>query len=281
MLLRCLCVLGGAYALGFTRSLPADDLFLTLVILAGVSFRLPGTRFLSWFMLGFAAMWVAAWIVIDDRLDPAMQGETISIVARIADFPRNTDKTFRFLVEQEQRSDLPARIRLSWYEPEAEPGVGELWQLRVRLRRPHGYANPGGFDYEGWLFRQGIGATGYVVSPAEHQRLDSVPVGRISRIRQAFVNRVADLLPDDDAAAVLLAVGVGARHRITREQWDRYAVTGTSHLMAISGLHIGLAAGGVFLLAWAIYAPFCRRMNVRDLALVTAVLAAGLSAPSR
>ena len=278
MLLRCLCVLGGAYALGFCRSLPTDDLFLTLVILAGLSFRLPGTRFLSWFMLGFAAMWVAAWNVIGDRLDPEMQGETISIVARIADFPRSTDKTLRFFVEQEQRSDLPARIRLSWYEPEAKPGVGELWQLRVRLRRPHGYANPGGFDYEGWLFRQGIGATGYVVSHAENQRLDSVPVGRISRIRQAFVNRVADLLPDDDAAAVLLAVGVGARHRITREQWDRYAVTGTSHLMAISGLHIGLAAGGVFLLAWAIYAPFCRRMNVRDLALVTAVLAAGLYA---
>ena len=278
MLLRCLCVLGGAYALGFSRSLPADDLFLTLVILAGLSFRLPGTRFLSWFMLGFAAMWVAAWNVIGDRLDPAMQGETISIVARIADFPRSTDKTLRFFVEQEQRSDLPARIRLSWYEPEARPGVGELWQLRVRLRRPHGYANPGGFDYEGWLFRQRIGATGYVVSHTENQRLDSVPVGRISRIRQAFVNRVADLLPDDHAAAVLLAVGVGARHRITREQWDRYAVTGTSHLMAISGLHIGLAAGGVFLLAWAIYAPFCRRLNVRDLALVTAVLAAGLYA---
>ncbi len=60
MLLRSLCVLGGAYALGFSRSLPADDLFLTLVILAGLSFRLPGARFLSWFMLGFAAMWLAA-----------------------------------------------------------------------------------------------------------------------------------------------------------------------------------------------------------------------------
>ena len=278
MLLRCLCVLGGAYSLGLTRSLPADDLLFALVILAAVSFRLPETRFPGWFMLGFATMWVAAWSVIDDRLDPAMQGETISIVARIADFPRSMDKMLRFNVEQDQQSGLPARIRLSWYEPEAVPGVGELWQLRVRLRRPHGYANPGGFDYEGWLFREGIGATGYVVSHADNQRLDSVPVGRISRIRQAFVHRVTELLPDDDAAAVLLAVGVGARHRITREQWNRYAVTGTSHLMAISGLHIGLAAGGVFLLAWAIYAPFCRRMNVRDLALATAVLAAGLYA---
>jgi len=278
MLFRCLCVLSGAYSLGLFRSLPADDLFLSLVILAGASFRLPETRFLAWFMLGFATMWVAAWSVIDDRLDPALQGETISIVAHIADFPRSTDKTFRFFVEQDQRSDLPARLRLSWYEPEVEPRVGEAWQLRVRLRRPHSYANPGGFDYEGWLFRLRIGATGYVVSHKDNQRLGTVPVGPMSRFRQEFVNRVTQLLPDDEAAAVLLAVGVGARHRITREQWDRYAITGTSHLMAISGLHIGLAAGGVFLLAWAIFAPFCRHMNVRDMALIAAVLAAGFYA---
>ncbi len=278
MLFRCLCVLSGAYSLGLFRSLPADDLFLSLVILAGASLRLPETRFLAWFMLGFATMWVAAWSVIDDRLDPALQGETISIVARIADFPRSTEKTLRFFVEQHERSDLPARVRLSWYEPEAEPRLGEVWQLRVRLRRPHSYANPGGFDYEGWLFRLRIGATGYVVSHKDNQRLDTVPVGPMSLFRQGFVNRVTALLPDDEAAAVLLAVGVGARHRITREQWDRYAITGPSHLMAISGLHIGLAAGGVFLLAWAIFAPFCRRVNVRDMALITAVLAAGIYA---
>lgn len=278
MLFRCLCILSGAYSLGLLRSLPADDLFLALLILVGISFRRPDSRFLAWFMVGFATMWVAAWGVIDDRLDPAMQGETISIVARIADFPRITGDSLRFIVELDERSNLPARVRLSWYEPEAVPALGEVWQLRVRLRRPHGYANPGGFDYEGWLFRQRIGATGYVVRHEDNQRLDTVPVGLISRIRQDFVNRVTQLLPNDDAAAVLLAVGVGARHRISREQWERYAITGTSHLMAISGLHIGLAAGGVFLLAWPVFALFCRRLNVRDMALVTAVLAAGIYA---
>lgn len=242
MLIRCLCVLSGAYSLGLFPSLPPDDLFLILAILAGVSSRFHDFRFLAWFILGFAAMWAAAWNVIDDRLDPVMQGETTSIVARIADFPRSTDQTLRFMVRQAERPDLPARIRLSWYEPELVPRVGEVWQLRVRLRRPHGYANPGGFDYEGWLFRQRIGATGYVIRHADNQRLGTVSPGRIARFRQVFVDRVTNLLPDDDAAAVLLAVAVGARHRISREQWDRYAITGTSHLMAISGLHIGLAA---------------------------------------
>jgi len=278
MLFRCLCLLSGAYSLGLFRALPADEFFLPLSLLAGISLYRPDKRFLAWFMLGFLSMWAAAWIVIDDRLDSALQGETISILVRVDDFPTIRDESLRFIAQQDERPDLPARIRLSWYEPELVPGVGEVWRLRVRLRRPHGYANPAGFDYEGWLFRQRIAATGYVVAHKDNRRIAETAIGMIPQIRRRFVERVTQLLPEDDAAAVLLAVGVGARHRITREQWDRYATTGTSHLMAISGLHIGLAASGVFLLAWAFYAPFCRRTNVRDMALLTAVLAAGVYA---
>lgn len=275
MLLRGLCILGGAYALGLFRYLPDDDLLLPVILLAGISAYFPRTRCLACFLLGLASMWIAAWVVIEDRLDPALQGESFSVAVRITDFPRMTGETLRFVAAPEHRPDLPALVRLSWYEPETAPGLGEVWQLRVRLRRPHGYSNPGGFDYEHWLFRQRIGATGYVVSHPGNLRRNTVPVGRMARYRQQFVNRVTNLLPEDDAAAVLLAVAVGARHRITREQWDRYAISGTSHLMAISGLHIGLAAAGVFFLAWAAFAPFCRRINVRDLALLIAVLAAG------
>lgn len=274
MLLRCLSLLSGAGALGLNRTLPADELFLPFALLTAFCARPPATRLLSWFLTGFVVMWLAGWTVINDRLDPALQGETLKLAVRVADFPSETDATLRFVAEPVARSDLPARIRLSWYEAGSTPRIGETWQLHVRLRRPHGYANPGGFDYEGWLFRERLGATGYVVSHSENRRLAAAPAGSLSRYRQDFVDRVSDLLPADDASAVLLAVSVGARHRITRLQWDRYAITGTIHLMAISGLHIGLAAGSVFLLAWGILVPCCRRANVRDLALVVAVLAA-------
>jgi competence protein ComEC len=274
MLLRCLSLLSGAYALGLSRALPADELYLPLVLLAAACVRPRKTRLLACFLAGYAAMWLAAWLVIDDRLEPALQGQTLDIAVRVADFPSETDATLRFVAEPVARPDLPAHIRLSWYESESVPRIGEVWQLRVRLRRPRGYANPGGFDYESWLFRERLGATGYVVAHPGNRLLATIPAASLSQFRQAFVDRVTALLPMDDASAVLLAVSVGARHRITREQWDRYATTGTIHLMAISGLHIGLAAGSVFLLAWGILAPFCRRANVRDMALTVAVMAA-------
>lgn len=267
-------LLTGAYSFGLLHSLPADDLFLALILLAGACYLRRATRLLACFIAGMAVMWCAAWVIIDDRLDPSLQGETISMIVRIADFPTMTDSTLRFIAEPVERTDLPERVRLSWYEPESLPEFGETWQLRVRLRRPHGYANPGGFDYEGWLFRQRIGATGYVLAHPHNRQLGGVPAGSLSGFRRRFVERVTTLLPADEATAVLLAVSVGARHRITREQWDRYAVSGTIHLMAISGLHIGLASGSVFLLSWGLLAPFCRRANVRDLALTIAIVAA-------
>jgi len=279
MLCRCLCVLSGAYSLALFPALPPDDLLLAVAMLAASGFYRPRYRAFAWFLVGFTTMWIGAWVVIDDRLDPALQGQTIVVQVRIAGFANigdSGDDSLRFVVSQEQRTDLPAHMRLSWYRPDAIPLPGETWQLRVRLRRPHGYANPDGFDYEGFLFREKIGATGYVVEHKDNRRDSAIPAGRLARFRQNVVTRVSELLPDDDAAAVLLAVAVGARHKITRAQWDRYAVTGTSHLMAISGLHVGLAAGGMLALAWVLLALCFPRRNVRDMALVAALLAAGV-----
>ena len=157
MLCRCLCVLSGAYSLALFSVLPSDDLILPVILLAAAGFYRPRYRALAWFLVGFATMWIGAWIVIDDRLDPALQGQTIAIRARVAGFPdtgEGSDDSLRFVATQEQRADLPARLRLSWYRPGVIPLPGETWHLRVRLRRPHGYANPDGFDYEGFLFRE-------------------------------------------------------------------------------------------------------------------------------
>jgi len=275
MFLLGLCTLTGAYALELFGHLPGIFVLAGCAVTAVACLKFRFLHPLAFFLLGFAIMGFSAGAQLAERLDPAMAGQSVAVTARVVNFPTTEGETVRFVVQPVNRPDLPDRIRLTWFEPEVMPAIGEAWQLQLRLKRPRGYANPDGFDFEGWLFRERIGATGYIDSEEGNYRIFGGQPDLITRLRKKFVTRVAAILPEDDASAVLMAIGAGARHNITRQQWDLYARTGTSHLMAISGLHIGLAAGCAYLLAWALFAPFCTRRNLRDIALLTAIAAAG------
>lgn len=274
MLRYSLALLAGAYALQFFASLPPDRLLVPAFALALAALVVRRARIVALLVLGFCIAWHTAKAVLDDRLPPESAGETLVLTGRVADFPEHRGGLVRFVLETAGLPDLPQRIRLSWYEAAVTPRVGETWTLHARLRRPRGFANPIGFDYEEWLFRQRIGATGYVVAHPDNRRLDQVPVAWQARRRRHIAERIVAVTGDNDASAVLQAIVVGARHRITQTQWERYAVSGTSHLMAISGLHIGLSAGGAWLLGWALIAPFCRWQNVRDAAALVALCSA-------
>ena len=86
------------------------------------------------------------------------------------------------------RSAFPPRTRVSWFEPR-RPGIGDIWQLELRLRRPRGTSNPGVFDYESWLFREKIQASGYVVSGKRNRLLQAQ--GRRLRPFRAISSRCA------------------------------------------------------------------------------------------
>ena len=266
-------LLAGMYALLLFSRLPAllvlPSACLALALLAAVR-RRGSFAFLP---LGLALIALDAGLVNEQKLDARLAGKDIELVARIADFPVPRATGLRLRVAPIAGSGLPPNIRLSWVTDTAAPQIGECWRLTVRLRRPRGFANPGGFDYEGWLFRQRIGATGYV---REGEQLDDCP-GRstIQRWRGSIAKRMTELLPADRATAVVLAITVGARHNISAEQWEHYALTGTSHLMAISGMHVGLAAAACYLLTWLILGSLRRHGNHRVLAAIVALAAAG------
>jgi competence protein ComEC len=172
-------------------------------------------------------------------------------------------------------TDLPSQVYLGWYGQDGthdsgwnvsalpEPvKAGERWRLRVRLKAPHGHLNPRGFDYELWLWEQGIRATGYVRTSAKDPpplRLASTWAYPIEAWRQSVRDRLlVHLSPagsDADAAkraGVLAALVTGDQAAIDRSDWDVFRATGVSHLMSISGLHVTLfawlASGWV---AWA------------------------------
>ncbi len=155
MALFCLCALVGAYSLQFCSELPGPA-WLGGVAVASLSailvrrFRLVGA-----FLSGFLILAVASQSVIDDRLNPDFSGDSIRIDARVTDFPKNNGASLSFQVSPVGHDDLPRRIRLSWFDAPTQPFLGETWQFELRLRRPRGFSNPGGFDYEGWLFSPG------------------------------------------------------------------------------------------------------------------------------
>ena len=198
-----------------------------------------------------------AGVRLSYQLEEPYAGQNIIVTGTISSVPVNAENAqrFEFAVTDHRISGkdsvldkkierFPEKIRLSWYY--AEVNAGEEWQLEVRLKPPHGFMNPGGFDYESWLFQQGIQATGYVRKSALNKRLKAAPWWSINRLRQSLsqqIDRLADSQSDSVSSVPLVkALAIGDKSSISRYQWRVLANTGTSHLMAISGLHIGLAA---------------------------------------
>ncbi|MBK5914788.1 DNA internalization-related competence protein ComEC/Rec2 [Rhodocyclus purpureus] len=151
-----------------------------------------------------------------------------------------------------------SKLSLSWYHRwddaeeggDAEAGAprirpGERWRFVVRLKRPHGNANPHGFDYEAWLFERGLGATGYVRSSPAPQRLDAFVAGPgtlVERARDLIRERFRAALADAPYAGVLVALTIGDQRAIQNHQWQVFNRTGVTHLMSISGLHVTMLA---------------------------------------
>jgi competence protein ComEC len=243
--------------------------------------------------LGFA--W-AAWradIRLADELPPAWEGRDIELTGVVAGLPQDfaNGTRFEFAVEtvSTAAARVPSRIMLSWYqgrrddeEFERQPvRPGERWAFTVRLKRPHGNANPHGFDYEAWLLERNIRATGYV-RPAPAERLAGMvltPETGIERLRDRVRTSFFTLLPPDRHpwAGILVALAVGDQKAVNGELWSVFNRTGTTHLMSISGLHVtmvaalfGFAAGW----AWRRVPALALRLPAQRAAVLAGLLAA-------
>jgi competence protein ComEC len=120
--------------------------------------------------LGFAWAAAAAKLALADRLAPELEGRDVTLTGVVASLPQPFERGVRFELTVADAITagpapaavrVPGRVLLSWYNgltPEEFQEVlpvrpGERWRLTVRLRLPHGNANPHGFDYEAWLHR--------------------------------------------------------------------------------------------------------------------------------
>ncbi len=199
-------------------------------------------------LLGFSWAALFADQRLQDHLPEAWEGRDVDVVGVVATLPQGFERGERFPFDVESvltpGAQLPRRIMLSWYhgwlEDEWRDGLairpGERWRFTVRLKRPHGNANPHGFDYEAWLFERGLRATGYVRPRADAQRLDDFvwrPGYAIERLREGVRRSFLEVLPDAPYAGVLVALAIGDQQAIPTDQWRLFRQTGVTHLMSI------------------------------------------------
>lgn len=215
--------------------------------------RYPYLRYISAFLLGFS--WVL-WYVLglySWNLPVEWEGKPLIINGYIDSIPDNTDSkiSFLFLVENFQSKKIHSIIKLSSQDENLKSlHAGDKWQFKVKLKRIHGVMNPGGFDYESWALQEGIRANGYIVISQENQLLESHWYhGLLNRIREKLKNKIEVNLPQSNTSPWIVALALGERQNISAENWEILRNTGTNHLMAIAGLHIGLMSSFIFLLA--------------------------------
>ena len=257
-------------------------LLLLLVALLAGKYRI--CRWILWLGAGFCWCLLRADGLLDNHLDPALEGVPLTIEGRISGLPVCRRDTCRFVLKTQapvgnagQQKDFPRRIRISWYDHSPLLVPGQLWRLRVKLKRPWGFMNPGGFDFEGWLFQQGIRATGYVLEKGENRLLEaSVPMS-VDYLRHTIRQKLATVVLNDLPAALIPALVVGDGSRMEDQNWRVLTATGTNHLLAISGLHIGLVAGMVFFLLRRLW-PLSGKLAVAMASPRAAALAAMLAA---
>ncbi|QCY11002.1 DNA internalization-related competence protein ComEC/Rec2 [Pseudomonas sp. MPC6] len=232
----------GLLTLRFLPVLPPVWFWLSLPVAALM--LLPFRTYpLAFFLFGFSWACANAHWALDDRLPINLDGETRWVEGRVVGLPQNGEAVVRFeLADARSRREhekVPTLLRLAWY---GGPPVnsGEHWRLAVKLKRPAGLLNPHAFDYDAWLLAKRIGATGTVK--------DGV---RLQETRWAWRDSIRQRLQAVDAqgrTGALTALVLGDGAGLSREDWQVLQDTGTVHLLVISGQHIGLLAGLVYVL---------------------------------
>ena len=254
-----LLIIGAVAPFLFVSTLPSTVAFILLILVSVVALR-PGTRPALRLLCLAPAFFLITTLLINNRLGqrlPLSENKSIHVISGVVgSLPDTRDDVTRFLfLPDDVSKPIPPKIRVYWYKDRAggkdtsvpEIHAGERWQLQLELRSPRGRVNFHGVDTERWYFTQGIGARANVQA-GENVLLAGPGRFDLQHWREVVLDKLTEHAGEVPAFRVLVALATADRRGMMPHDKEVLSATGTGHLLAISGLHIGLAAAMGFYL---------------------------------
>lgn len=239
---------------------------------------------LKYFLLGviWGCLHALLWLNYSGNL--ITQPQVSQLQGQICSIPYKKYASYKFDFCVDTIDDKPVpvgklkRLKFTWSQyvkqPDSALAAGQHWQFKAKLTPPHTRYNEAGFDYQKWMLAQGYAGQGKVKQDAkliDKQLSNSKTLFHAAR--QKLYHKLNDLIADSKYKGMLLALAMGERSQIDQQGWDILRHSGSSHLLAISGLHIGVAA------LWAYWLVFYLwRLNVRLCQFYPAQKAANIAA---
>lgn len=256
----------GCSAILFLSHLPSYLFIIIIFLLMVIThyyLRHSITLFLLIIILFFTYAILRADYVKHWSVPTAQQNQSVLIKGYIDSIPLQDNDAihFNFKMTQFAEQSVNQVISLNWYQSHPSLKIGEYWQLRVKLKPNHGFANPGSVDEEAIRFEQAIVASGYVQNNSDNQLLHASDTWSIvGQLRQRMSEHIQQSLANSPYLPMILALVVGERTGMTTTQWQILQQTGTNHLMVIAGLHLGLFSGLIFFLIYRLWRCYPRAM---------------------
>ncbi|CCP10855.1 ComE operon protein 3 [Stenotrophomonas maltophilia SKK35] len=217
----------------------------------------------GWAMAVFGLAWATLhghW-ALHRQMPPAAPAQDVRVLGRVVDLPHSGPDYTRFLLHVDEAGALPSlrgtRLQVTWNDPWRGPAsagggggrhavrAGAHWELSLRLRAPRSRINPGGFDAERHALQRGISGNGTVRDPASAR--ERLPARGLQAWRERSSAAIATQVAHP-AARFVQALALGDTRGVSDADWEHLRALGLTHLVAISGFHVGVVAGfGVLL----------------------------------